>query len=67
MTLFFSRIIPYRTLATGPKVGLIEVVTNAETIANIQKQHGSVNVLTAAFQKAALFEWLKKHSPTETK
>ncbi|XP_030842482.1 phosphatidylinositol 4,5-bisphosphate 3-kinase catalytic subunit beta isoform [Strongylocentrotus purpuratus] len=59
------RIIPYKTLATGPKVGLIEVVTNSDTIANIQKQHGSVNVLTAAFQKAALFEWLKKHSPTE--
>ncbi|XP_072175298.1 phosphatidylinositol 4,5-bisphosphate 3-kinase catalytic subunit beta isoform-like [Diadema setosum] len=61
------RIIPYRTLATGPKVGLIEVVTNAETMANIQKKHGSTNAITAAFQKAALFEWIKKKNPTDEK
>lgn len=59
------RIIPYKALSTGRKVGLIEVVTNSDTIANIQKNYS--HSLTAAFRKAALFEWLKKHSPTEEK
>lgn len=56
--LIFSAILrmnPYMCIATGPEQGLIEVVTEAETIANIQKWYKS-----NAFDKRALFEWLKK-------
>ncbi|KAJ8021905.1 Phosphatidylinositol 4,5-bisphosphate 3-kinase catalytic subunit beta isoform [Holothuria leucospilota] len=59
------RVIPYGTLATGDKVGLIEVVSEADTIAKIQKQYRRGKI-KAAFQKKAIFEWLKKHN-TEPK
>lgn len=58
----FHRVIPYGTLATGDKVGLIEVVTEADTIAKIQKEHSGANTLKAAFKKEAIFEWLKKNN-----
>ena len=57
--------IPYKTLATGNKVGMIQVVTEAETIAKIQKEHIGATKFSAAFRKGALFEWLKKQNPTE--
>nr|XP_006815238.1 PREDICTED: LOW QUALITY PROTEIN: phosphatidylinositol 4,5-bisphosphate 3-kinase catalytic subunit beta isoform-like [Saccoglossus kowalevskii] len=56
------RMVPYRALSTGDKVGLIEVVTEAETIAKIQKTRGSSP--TAAFNKEAIFQWLKQHNQT---
>ncbi|XP_071805229.1 phosphatidylinositol 4,5-bisphosphate 3-kinase catalytic subunit beta isoform-like [Asterias amurensis] len=59
------RLIPYKTLATGNKVGMIQVVTEAETIAKIQKEHIGATKFSAAFRKGALFEWLKKQNPTE--
>lgn len=57
------RMIPYRALSTGDKVGLIEVVTEAETIAKIQKKGGALSA-TAAFKKDAIFVWLKQHNDT---
>jgi len=39
---------------------MIEVVRQAETLANIQKK--SVN--KSAFDKRALFEWLEKQNPS---
>ena len=57
--------IPYHCLATGNKVGLIEVVPDADTIANIQKEKGFT--ATAAFKKGSLFSWLKDHNPDENR
>lgn len=54
------RLCPYRVLSTGEKVGVIEVVKKASTIANIQKEAGSK--ATSAFKKGSLYNWLKSHS-----
>ena len=47
---------PYGCISTGNRVGLIEVVLNADTIANIQKEKGT------AFKKESLLVWLKGNS-----
>lgn len=44
---------PYGCISTDSKVGLIEVVLNAETIANIQKEKGIFSA-TSAFRKGSL-------------
>lgn len=49
---------PYGCISTGNKVGLIEVVLNADTIANIQKEKGTFSA-TSAFEKGSLLAWLK--------
>lgn len=59
--LFFfisHRIVPYGCLATGDHSGLIEVVSSADTIANIQKTSSNM-AAAAAFNKDALLNWLK--------
>lgn len=43
------RMNPYGCISTADKVGMIEVVLNAETIANIQKEKGTFSA-TAAFR-----------------
>ncbi|XP_065339767.1 phosphatidylinositol 4,5-bisphosphate 3-kinase catalytic subunit beta isoform [Cloeon dipterum] len=58
------RMIPYNCISTESRVGLIEVVLNAETIANIQKEKGMFSA-TSAFRKGSLLAWLKDHNPTE--
>ncbi|GFY47911.1 phosphatidylinositol 4,5-bisphosphate 3-kinase catalytic subunit beta isoform [Trichonephila inaurata madagascariensis] len=57
------RMIPYRCMATGHRVGLIEVVPNADTIANIQKEKGFT--ATSAFKKGSILSWLKDHNPDD--
>ncbi|KAJ7990571.1 hypothetical protein DPEC_G00301770 [Dallia pectoralis] len=52
------RIVPYGCLATGDRSGLIEVVSSADTIANIQLTSSNV-AAAAAFNKDALLNWLK--------
>uniref|UniRef100_A0A673HRS6 phosphatidylinositol-4,5-bisphosphate 3-kinase n=1 Tax=Sinocyclocheilus rhinocerous TaxID=307959 RepID=A0A673HRS6_9TELE len=52
------RIVPYGCLATGDRSGLIEVVSSADTIANIQKTSSNM-AAAAAFNKDALLNWLK--------
>ncbi|XP_066508546.1 phosphatidylinositol 4,5-bisphosphate 3-kinase catalytic subunit beta isoform-like isoform X1 [Hoplias malabaricus] len=52
------RIVPYGCLATGDRTGLIEVVSSADTIANIQKNSTNM-AAAAAFNKDALLNWLK--------
>lgn len=56
------RMIPYACLSTGNKMGLIEVVKNSDTIANIQR-NSSNSAATAAFNKDALLNWLKSKNP----
>ncbi|XP_058790627.1 phosphatidylinositol 4,5-bisphosphate 3-kinase catalytic subunit delta isoform [Phymastichus coffea] len=58
------RMNPYGCISTDNRVGLIEVVLNAETIANIQKEKGMFPA-TAAFRRGSLLAWLKDHNHTE--
>ncbi|XP_038677309.1 phosphatidylinositol 4,5-bisphosphate 3-kinase catalytic subunit delta isoform [Scyliorhinus canicula] len=58
------RMIPYACLSTGDKTGVIEVVSHAETIANIQLNKSNM-AATAAFNKDALLNWLKSKNPGE--
>lgn len=51
---------PYGCVCTGPDVGMIEVVLNAETVASIQVAHGGS---AAAFKDAPIDEWIRKHNP----
>ncbi|XP_072757621.1 phosphatidylinositol 4,5-bisphosphate 3-kinase catalytic subunit delta isoform [Anoplolepis gracilipes] len=58
------RMNPYGCISTENRVGMIEVVLNAETIANIQKEKGTFSA-TAAFRRGSLLAWLKDHNHTE--
>ncbi|XP_034936238.1 phosphatidylinositol 4,5-bisphosphate 3-kinase catalytic subunit delta isoform-like [Chelonus insularis] len=58
------RMNPYRCISTDNRVGMIEVVLNAETIANIQKEKGMFSA-TAAFRRGSLLTWLKDHNTTK--
>ncbi|RWS31204.1 phosphatidylinositol 4:5-bisphosphate 3-kinase catalytic subunit beta isoform-like isoform X1 [Leptotrombidium deliense] len=57
------RMTPYRVIATDNRVGLIEIVLNAQTIANVQTENRSA--ATSVFTRKSLFEWLKDHNPDE--
>ncbi|GAM27069.1 hypothetical protein SAMD00019534_102440 [Acytostelium subglobosum LB1] len=54
--------ISYKCIATGPFEGMIEVVGEAMTIAEIQKLSGGI---TAAFSETAIASWLKQVNPSE--
>ncbi|CAL8254558.1 unnamed protein product [Arctogadus glacialis] len=56
------RMLPYGCLSTGNKMGLIEVVKNSDTIANIQRDNSN-SAAAAAFNKDALLNWLKSKNP----
>jgi len=49
---------PYLCITTGDEVGMIEIVTNSVTIANIQKAHGRIGAL----RSATLQSWLIDHA-----
>ncbi|CAH1772431.1 unnamed protein product [Owenia fusiformis] len=53
------RMNPYGCVATGCKVGMLQVVTNAKTIANIQKGYATVTV-KSAFNKESIYKWLSQ-------
>ncbi|XP_013393974.2 phosphatidylinositol 4,5-bisphosphate 3-kinase catalytic subunit beta isoform-like [Lingula anatina] len=55
------RLIPYGCIATGPSSGMIELVTDSQTVANIQKQYASL-ALKSAFNKESLYLWLKENN-----
>jgi phosphatidylinositol-4,5-bisphosphate 3-kinase len=50
---------PYACMSTGDMVGMIEVVLNADTLANITKAAGGA---TAVFKEDPLANWLAKHT-----
>lgn len=58
------RMTPYGVIAIEKFVGLIEVVTNTQTLAKIQKSHSMR--ATSAFNKASLLNWLKSNNPEES-
>ncbi|XP_072379316.1 phosphatidylinositol 4,5-bisphosphate 3-kinase catalytic subunit beta isoform isoform X1 [Diabrotica undecimpunctata] len=59
------RMNPYGCISLENRVGMIEVVLNADTIANIQKEKGMFTA-TAAFRKGPILAWLKDHNTSET-
>ncbi|XP_058443761.1 phosphatidylinositol 4,5-bisphosphate 3-kinase catalytic subunit beta isoform [Malaya genurostris] len=58
------RMNPYSCISTDRLLGIIEVVLNAETIANIQKEKGMFSA-TSPFKKGSLLAWLKEHNTTD--
>jgi hypothetical protein len=54
------RMRPYRCISTGPNIGMIEVVVNSQTIANIQTDFGGK--LSGAFASHTIVDYLKKHN-----
>ncbi|RZB77474.1 phosphatidylinositol 4,5-bisphosphate 3-kinase catalytic subunit delta isoform, partial [Asbolus verrucosus] len=64
LTLQLNRMNPYNCISLADRVGMIEVVLNAETIANIQKVKGVFSA-TSAFRKGSILAWLKDYNTTE--
>ncbi|XP_041977720.1 phosphatidylinositol 4,5-bisphosphate 3-kinase catalytic subunit delta isoform [Aricia agestis] len=58
------RLNPYNCISMEYAVGMIEVVDDAETVANIQKQSALFNA-ASTISKANLFQWLRKQNPGE--
>lgn len=50
-------IIPYGCIATGEGVGMLEVVLNSDTVANITRTNGGAQ---AAFSEEPLMNWLRQ-------
>ncbi|XP_013182174.1 PREDICTED: phosphatidylinositol 4,5-bisphosphate 3-kinase catalytic subunit delta isoform [Papilio xuthus] len=59
------RLNPYNCISMEYAVGMIEVVDDAETVANIQKQSALFNAASTIY-KANLFQWLRKQNPSES-
>jgi phosphatidylinositol-4-phosphate 3-kinase len=55
------KMVSFVCVPTGKKKGMIEMVTNAETLRKIQVEHG----LTGSFKDKPIAEWLAKHNPSE--
>ncbi|ESL08953.1 phosphatidylinositol 3-kinase 2 [Trypanosoma rangeli SC58] len=53
----YLHIIPYGCIATGEGVGMIEVVLNSDTVANITRKYGGAQ---AAFREEPLMNWLRQ-------
>ena len=56
------RVTYYRCVALGPEIGMIEIVPDCTTIADIQKTSGGGGV-TSAFKERTIAEWLSKKNP----
>ncbi|GFS24169.1 phosphatidylinositol 4-phosphate 3-kinase C2 domain-containing subunit alpha-like, partial [Elysia marginata] len=55
------KMITFACLATGPKKGIIELITESETLRKIQGFGG----VTGSFKDRLIKEWLQKNNPTE--
>ncbi|CAG5010080.1 unnamed protein product [Parnassius apollo] len=55
------RIVTFQALPTSHQRGMIEIVTEAETLRAIQTEWG----LTGSFKDKPIAEWLAKHNPSE--
>lgn len=58
------RLNTYSCISMEQRLGMIEVVLDAETIANIQKMKVPFSA-ASAFKKGSLYQWLKEHNPSE--
>jgi len=59
------RLSAYGCLSTGLDEGLIEIVTPASTIANIQLEYPGISKVQSAFNKLCIYQWLQKHNNTK--
>eukprot|EP01133_Synstelium_polycarpum_P015439 gene15439-18312_t len=57
------RLQPYKCVSTGDGIGMLEVVLNANTIANINKDAGGTGAL---LEEKTLVNWLRECNPNET-
>ncbi|XP_054004897.1 phosphatidylinositol 4-phosphate 3-kinase C2 domain-containing subunit beta isoform X1 [Hylaeus anthracinus] len=55
------KMVTFACVPTGHKRGMLEMVTNAETLRKIQVEFG----LTGSFKDRPIAEWLAKHNPSE--
>ncbi|XP_033209286.1 phosphatidylinositol 4-phosphate 3-kinase C2 domain-containing subunit beta isoform X2 [Belonocnema kinseyi] len=55
------KMVTFACVPTGHKRGMIELVSNAETLRKIQVEFG----LTGSFKDRPIAEWLAKHNPSE--
>lgn len=55
------KIVTYACVPTGTKKGMIEMITNAETLRKIQVEWG----LTGSFKDKPIAEWLAKQNPNQ--
>ncbi|XP_076347467.1 phosphatidylinositol-4-phosphate 3-kinase catalytic subunit Pi3K68D isoform X1 [Tachypleus tridentatus] len=55
------KIITFTCIPTEVKKGIVEMVTEAETLRKIQTEHG----LTGSFKDRPIAEWLQKHNASE--
>ena len=62
--LYFCRLNAYGCLPTSHSEGVIEIVLNSNTLANIQKMYGTFRI-TSGFNKESLWNWLKSHNRDE--
>ena len=53
---------PYAVVATGDEIGMLEVVMNADTVANIQRECGGFR---GAFKEDPMILWLTKSKPQD--
>jgi phosphatidylinositol-4,5-bisphosphate 3-kinase len=51
---------PYGCISTGDEVGMIEVVQNSATTADITRKSGGA---TAVLKKYSIAQWLSEHNP----
>ena len=58
------RLTVYECLACGRDTGMMEVVQDALTIANIQGRHSQIAVL-ATFAQSSIIEWLAACNPID--
>ncbi|XP_050441435.1 phosphatidylinositol 4-phosphate 3-kinase C2 domain-containing subunit beta isoform X2 [Adelges cooleyi] len=54
------KMVTFKCVPTGEKRGMIEMITNAETLRKIQVELG----LTGSFKDRPIAEWLAKHNPS---
>ena len=55
------RMKPYRCVSTGYQTGMIEIVMNSQTLANIQTEYGGV--ISGAFSTTTIKDYLKTYNP----
>jgi len=51
---------PYKCVSTGDEMGMIEIVLDSDTAANIQKAAGGI---TGALKQTPISNWLREHNP----
>ena len=54
------RMTPYTCLATGHQVGVIQVVSNAKTVYQIQRKAGKLAAIQV--DSTQLYKWIKSHN-----